>query len=234
MPALSILFLLFLIFASGCFKGRGDRLFCADGSVVEGTLESITPGMVVFNTGTVETDASGRVWTLSGNTYSGPLSYAEGEFSIGSATVPSESVLVVIWDDSQLDTGIFQVDAALQWHDTGIELEQGDMLSIQADGLVITETGTSTPQGQEEYSSSVALAPGATSGQLVFRIGSQGSPVAAGAVWVGESPEAGTLQLAVNVPLDGSSRAAGIYTVHVAAGSNGRRPGVTAFYPTSP
>ena len=233
MQKLKIIAVIAFIASAGCFKGPGDMLISADGSVIEGTLESISAGRAVFNTGTVEAGINGRVWLLNGETHAGEISYRDGEFKAGSVSIPSDSVLIVIWDDADLDTGIFQVDAAEHWQDTGIDLEQGEMLSIQANGTVITETGTSTPLGQEKYSSSVALAPGATSGQLVFRIGLEGTPVAAGADWVGESPGEGRLQLAVNVPVDGSNRAAGIYTVHVSAGGNGRVPGTAAFYPAS-
>ena len=233
MRKMKILAVLAFIASAGCFKGTGDMLVCADGSVIEGTLESISSGRAVFSTGTVETGGTGLIWLLDGETRSGEIAYDGEEFRAGSVSIPSDSVLVIIWGNVDLSTGVFQVDAAEHWQDTGIELEQGEMLSIRADGTVVTETGTSTPRGQNKYSSSVALAPGATSGQLVYRIGQEGAPVAAGACWVGESPGTGTLQLAVNVPVDESIRAAGIYTVRVSAGGNGRQPGTAAFYPAS-
>lgn len=233
MHRLKILTLLAFITAAGCFKGTGDMLITSDGTVIEGELQSISGGIAVFAGGTAEVSGNGRIWLVSGDTREGEIGFSAGEFTAGAGRFPAESVIVVIWDDQELERGTFNIAASGRWQDTGIHLEKGEMLNIRAEGTVVTETGMSTPAGQDRYSSSVALVPGATSGQLVFRTGDQGVPVAACENWTGESPGTGTLQLAVNVPSADSIEPAGSYIVSVAAGSNGRLPGAAAFYPAS-
>lgn len=234
MSRFKVFLLLIPVLAAGCYNGKGDVLVKADGTVMEGTLQSISGGRAVFDCGNAEISGIGRIWLVSAETYTGDIGFSNGEFTAGSERFSRGSVLVVIWGDTEVETGTYSIDASAGWHDTGILMEPGDMLGIKASGMVVTETGSSGPDGQEKFSSSVALAPGATSGQLVFRIGEDGSPVAAGSSWVGESENSGTLRLAVNVPAQGSIEPGGVYTVNVTAGSNGRQPGVTAFYPSSP
>jgi len=221
------------ILLTGCIKNTGDVLMLPDGSVIEGKLISIGSGEVVFNTATARVPATGRVWLLGGDTFSGDISLADGTVRAGSRQAPADSLLLIVWGDIDVSSGSFIVDASLGWQDTGIELQTGEILALTAEGTVVTETGVATPDGQEKFSSSVALAPGATSGQLVFRIGENGNPVAAGSRWAGESPQSGSLMLAVNVPSSGSIRPGGTYTVHVTAGTNRRQEGATAFYPAS-
>lgn len=233
MQMLRILPVLAVLGAAGCFRSTGDMFRAEDGSVIEGKLQSISSGKVVFDTGTADVEGSGRVWLVNGDSHAGEIGFGNGVFTTGPVSIPAESILVVVWKDTDIDSGVFQVDAAAGWHHTGIPLEAGEMLSIRAWGTVVTETGTSLPDGQEDFSSSVAIAPGATSGQLVFSVGENGTPVAAGASWAGESPGAGMLKLAVNVPAEGSIEPAGVYTVSVSAGSNGRKPGTAVFYPSS-
>ena len=233
MHRLTLLPVLAILVAAGCFKPPGDVLHLADGSIMEGNLLSISGGRVVFDSGTAEVAGTGRVWLSNGRTFSGSVGYSGDTFSAGSNSAPEDSVIMVIWNDTELETGTFPVDASAGWLDTGIMLQPGEMIDIKAEGTVITETGTSSPEGQKEFSSSVALAPGATSGQLVFMVGEDGGPVAAGSSWTGESPGTGTLRLAVNVPARGSLEPSGTYTVTVAAGTNGRLAGATALYPAS-
>ncbi|MCD4708744.1 MAG: hypothetical protein K8S62_13505 [Candidatus Sabulitectum sp.] len=219
-----------LIFV-GCMERTGDVLVIADGTVLEGELQTIESGKVIFSEGSADVPGHGRVWCLDGRTFAGEISASGGTIRSGSNSVPADSVYLVVWGNSDIDQETLTVDAALGWLNTGIELEQGEMLSIQGTGTVVTETGISSPQGQEKYSSSVSRVPGATSGQLVFRVGEDGQPVAAGISWIGESPGDGTLMLAVNVPLEGSMGSRGVYTVMVKAGTFGSRPGAVVFYP---
>ncbi len=220
-----------LLMCSGCFRGTGDILMLPDGGVIEGSLQSIASGRAVFDTGTADLSGEGRIWLSDGTTFSGDISFSNGVFRTGSGEFPADSVILVLWGDTDVQTGSFQVGATGEWLDTGIDLTAGGMISINASGTVVTETGTSTPMGQERFSSSVALVPGATSGQLVLKAGEAGTPVAAGESWVGESPSSGSLMLAVNIPRRGSMETGGFYTVRVTAGAGGRRRGITALYP---
>ena len=222
-----------ILLLSGCFKGTGDVLLQADGTIVQGTLESMGYGRAVFDSGTARYEGEGTIWLPGGRVMQGETGYSDGFFSAGSRRVPRDSVLVIVWSGEPLETGTFAVDAARGWLDTGIPVEMGDMISVTARGEVVTETGRSGPDGQERYSSSVALAPGATSGQLVLKAGENGQPVASGSAWTGEAPGSGNLMLAVNVPSHGSMEPAGVYTVQVSCGPSGREPGMAAFYPAS-
>lgn len=225
--------LLFLLLGSGCFRGTGDVLMLPDGAVLQGSLQSISSGRAVFDSGTADVSGQGRIWLSDGTTERGHIAYTDGLFRAGSREYPGDSVILVLWGDTEVRSESFQVGATGEWVNTGIDLKAGDMLSIAASGTVVTETGPSTPEGQERFASSVALVPGATSGQLVFKAGEAGSPVAAGGSWVGESPSEGPLMLAVNIPRRGSIDTGGVYTVHVTAGSGGRQGGTTALYPAS-
>lgn len=224
-----------LLSFAGCMDRTGDVLVAADGTVMEGELQTIGAGSAVFSHGAVDLPDHGRVWGLDGRTFSGEVMVSAETASAGSHSIPRDSVYLIIWENSENDIEIksetFEVDAAFGWLDTGIELELGEILSLRSTGTVVTETGTADPQGQEKYSSSVSLVPAATSGELVFQIGADGVPVAAGDCWIGESPGTGSLMLAVNVPLEGSMDSRGVYSVMVEAGTYARRPGTVVFYP---
>ncbi|MCK5131102.1 MAG: hypothetical protein KAR40_02995 [Candidatus Sabulitectum sp.] len=220
-----------LLISVACADKPVDVLVAADGTVLTGELQTIEYGKAVFAGGTIDVPDHGLVWCLDGSTFAGEITASGGVFRSDSCSVPEDSVLMIVWGNSDVHQETFTVDASLGWQDTGILLEQGEIFSLRGTGTVVTETGTATPQGQEKFSSSVSLVPGATSGQLVFQVGEGGQPVAAGCSWVGESPDAGTLLLAVNVPLEGSSGSRGVYTVTVNAGSSGNRAGTVVFYP---
>lgn len=222
-----------ILLVSGCYKGTGDVLVQSDGTIVQGTLESMGSGRAVFDSGTAGYQGEGTIWLQGGRVLQGETAFSEGFFSSGSRRVPADSVLVIVWSGEPLETGTFTVDAASGWLNTGVPVEKGDMIAISARGEVVTETGRSGPDGQERYSSSVALAPGATSGQLVFKAGEQGMPVAAGSAWTGQAEGSGDLLLAVNVPSHGSMEPAGVYTVEIICGPGGREPGSAVFYPAS-
>jgi hypothetical protein len=223
----------FFLLLAACISAPGDVLIKGDGSILSGELETIEPGRVVFSNGSAEVSDQARVWLIDGTTFAGGITASDGVVRSSSSSVSMDSVYLVVWGNTDISQESFTIDAGTGWLNTGIELEPGDMLSIRGEGTVVTETGVSTPEGQNEYSSSVSLVPGATSGQLVFQVGEFAEPVAAGILWVGESPGEGTLRLAVNAPLEGSMKSRGVYTVTVNAGTNGRSPGTVAFYPAS-
>ncbi len=220
-----------LLISVACGNKPVDILVAADGTIITGDLQTIGSGEAVFSARVVDIPDQGRIWCLDGSTFAGEITASGGVFRSGSFSVPEDSVYLVVWGNTDIHQETFTVDAALGWQNTGIELIQGEMLSLHSTGLVATETGTATPRGQEKFSSSVSLVPGATSGQLVFKVGESGQPVAAGDTWIGESPGDGTLMLAVNVPLEGSLCSRGVYTVTAYAGTTGSQPGTVAFYP---
>jgi len=220
----------FLVLVS-CGGKPVDVLTASDGTVVTGQLQSIVSGKAVVSGAEVDVPSEGRVWCRNGTTFAGAIGASDGVIVSGSNSIPVDSVYIIVWGDPGVHNETFSVDAADGWLNTGIELQEGVMFSLHGTGTVVTETGTATPQGQEKFSSSVSLVPGATSGQLVFRTGETEQPVAAGSTWVGESPGSGVLMLAVNVPLEGSLEPRGVYTVTVIAGTNGTGSGTVVFYP---
>jgi len=220
-----------LVFAVACGNEPVDVMVAVDGTVATGKLLSIDSGKAVLSGGTIDVPDNGRVWCLDGRTFAGDIIVSNGIVQSGSASVQQDSVFLIIWGNSDIIQETHTIDAALGWHDTGIELQRGEVLSLHGTGTVVSETGTSTPDGQEKFSSSVSLAPGATSGQLVFKIGDNGQPVAAGSDWIGESQDDGILHIAVNVPLEGSIEPRGVYSVTVNAGTVSNIPGNVVFYP---
>lgn len=224
-------FLGLMLLITSCSDKVGDALIHSDGSLFTGKLQSISGGSLVFDHGTVEVPGEARIWTVSGETSVGTPSYDGRLYTVGGLTTPPESVLVILWNDQRLREGTFEVEATGDWTDTGIGITSGDILAIRAEGTVLTETGLSDPDGQKEFSSAVAVFPGALSGQLIYRIGEGAEPVAAGSLWVGETESSGTLHLAVNIPLEGSTSPSGVYTVNVRAGQGPGNSETVVLYP---
>ncbi|PIE52944.1 hypothetical protein CSA37_04685 [Candidatus Fermentibacteria bacterium] len=228
-----ILFLLCILFIGGCFKGTGDVLVLADGTLFEGVLQEISDGQIIFKDKSITVEGSGRVWLMDGSTLEGTVSLSEGRVTAGTGDASADSVLVILWGDTPVTGSSWDVQAGEGWLDTEMEISSGDMISLSGTGTILTETGLSEPEGQKEFSSSTSLFSGATSGQLVFKVGENGTPVAAGALWTGEAAESGSLMLGINVPLGENGRSEGCYTVHVTSGPGGRNSETTAFYPAS-
>ena len=92
------------------------------------------------------------------------------------------------------------------------------------------ETGTCGPEGLEMYSTTTALVPGATNGQLVMMSG-EAPPVSVGARWSGPAPGSGRLQFAVNLP-DAVPEPdnGGMFSV-VVVRSDAPGPGTAVLYP---
>ncbi len=215
----------------GCIEKSGDILTLSDGQIVEGELQSIGDGRIVFDEISIEVPSNARVWCLDGSSFSGDISCSSAVVKSGSNHVPIDSIYRIVWVDTEIIQKVYDIDVATGWTGTEINLSEGDIISISATGTVVTETGTSTPSGQDKFSSSVSLVPGATAGQLVFRVGGESLPVAAGSNWLGESPSTGVLELAVNTPVENSSSARGVYTVVVVSGSGGTLPGSITLFP---
>lgn len=98
-------------------------------------------------------------------------------------------------------TKTFAVRSDMPWNDTGIDVEQGDRVTITATGTVQTSKGTpsrdSQPEGKpgEEFGNNVI--PGVAHGALIGMIGN-GAPFSVGARFTGAAPAAGRLFLGVN------------------------------------
>ncbi|OPL17960.1 MAG: hypothetical protein AVO35_07310 [Candidatus Aegiribacteria sp. MLS_C] len=228
--------LLVSLFSAGCER-RPDRLVTADGSVLSGRLESVEGGTVVISGSRAVLDREeGRLFPRDGSAgCRGPVSFENGSFTVGSgpgATVmEAEDVGSIVWSppSSESRTDI-EVHASAGWVDTGLDLTETDRLVVTASGTVTMETGTCGPEGIEYFSTAMALVPGATNGQLVMMV-DDGSPVAVGSGWTGDSPGRGRLMLAVNRPnRESVAGVGGSYSVTVV-----RTPGVlgnSVLYPS--
>lgn len=199
--ALTALFVLFAII--GCEK-QPDRLIKADGSVYSGELESIDGAEVTIEGRSIVLDYD-EAWVYEkGNRgmVRGYVEYSGGSFRVvtgsGSREFDKDEISYVIWNSPGLESRLeVTVNAADGWTPTGIEVTENEIVSLRATGRVSVETGACGPQGIDYFSTSIALVPGATNGQLVMRVGEY-EPVAAGSTWTGNSPGTGEIMLAVN------------------------------------
>lgn len=220
--------------ASGC-KAPSDRIHSADGSVAVGRLETIGGGAAVISGLTVQVpSAPARVWGRNGASLVGVVTLQDGTVEVqtggGSVEMPLKSVAAIIWGETGVTSGVFEVPARAGWTGTGIEVKRGDFITVSAGGTVSTEAGASGPDGVVEFSATTSLAPQAVGGALIMRIGSDGEVVQAGSRWTGNAPSDGEIQLAVNAHLPGSTVSDGGYTAAVTAGP-GLESGMTAVFP---
>lgn len=203
-------------------KSPSDRMITADGRAVSGTLLTISERSVVFESSEITLDGDGARIYLRDNagTYRGSVSYSDGILSVitdsGERNFPVGDVESIIWGDSSGEVAIVvDVPAEDGWVRTGMEVTEDEILSIIATGFVTMETGSCGPAGIEMFSTTIALVPGATHGQLVMMVGDS-EPVAAGSTWVGPSPGSGELLLAVNTPdRESAEHSGGVYSVTV-------------------
>lgn len=216
------LFLVFvtLLLMTGC-KSKPDRMITADGRILSGKLESIEGRHIVFNNSETSVEyEEGRVFLREGGSFRGYIT-CDGEIirirtNSGETEFHLGEIESVIWN-SPADESTCTVDvrAVEGWVNAGFEVSDSERLVIQASGTVSMETGTCGPSGIDYFSTTTALVPGATNGQLVMAVG-ESSPVAAGSTWTGDSPGNGDLYLAVNIPNRGSvAGVGGTYTVTV-------------------
>lgn len=219
--AVTFLLIAILFLVPGC-KGPSDRMVTSEGQAVCGELESISGRSVIFESSSVTVDRDDARIFLRDNagTYRGSVSYAGGVLSIitdsGERSFPVGDVQTIIWSESNSEASIrIDVPAAEGWVRTGMQVGNGDILSLTATGNVTLETGNCGPAGIELFSTANALMPGAVNGQLIMMI-PESEPVAAGSTWTGTSPGAGELMLAVNIPdKESTSGCGGIYYVTV-------------------
>lgn len=219
---------------SGC-KAPSDRIHSADGSVAVGRLETIGNGAAVISGMTVQVpSAPARVWGRNGASLLGMVTLEDGVVEVetggGSVEMPLKSVAAIIWGETGVTSGVFDVPARAGWVSTGIQVKRGDFITVSAGGTVSTEAGGSGPDGVVEFSATTSLAPQAVGGALIMRIGSDGEVIQAGSRWTGNSPVDGEVQLAVNAHLPGSPVSDGGYTAAVTAGP-GLETEMTAVFP---
>ncbi len=217
----AVIFLALIVMLAGC-KSRPDRMITADGTVLSGTLSSIEGRHIIFsNSETFVEYEEGRVFLREGGTsFRGYITFDGGKITVRTNSGEREfavgEVNSVIWSNPADETTItVQVPAVDGWVNSGIYVSENERISIHASGTVSMETGTCGPSGIDYFSTSTALVPGATNGQLVITVG-ESSPVAAGSTWTGDSPGNGELWLAVNIPNRGSTAGVGgVYSVTV-------------------
>ena len=195
--------LMILLAVIGCEK-RPDRLIKADGSIYSGELEAIDGAEVTIEGRSIALDYD-QAWVYGKDNLGMARGYVEfsgGSFRVdtgsGSRKFDKDEVSYVIWNSPGLESrSEVTVNAADGWTPTGIEVTESEIVSLRATGRVSVETGACGPQGLDYFSTSIALVPGATNGQLVMRVGEH-EPVAAGSTWTGSSPGSGEIMLAVN------------------------------------
>ncbi len=221
-----IVFLTLVVMITGC-KERPDRMITDSGTVLSGKLQVIEGRHIVFNNSETSVDYDeGRIFFRDGRaSIRGCISFDNGKFTVNSGSdrreFPVNEIESVIWSSpADESTVTVNVPAADMWVNTGIDVNMDERISISATGIVSMETGTCGPSGIDYFSTTTALVPGATNGQLVIAVG-ESEPVAAGSTWTGDSPGRGELQLAVNIPNRESTAGVGgtyVVTVTVTAG----------------
>jgi len=228
----------FLLFLSGCSEPV-DRMITADGLAVTGELLSIEGSVVTFTpSSSVTLDrSSARIFSSEGSSERGTLSYSEGVFHISSAggaeSFAAEEIEMVVWSSPSLEVvSSLTVPAWDGWINSGIDVREGDIITVTASGNVTMETGTCGPEGLEMYSTTTALVPGATNGQLVMRI-AESPGVAVGAEWTGPATGSGQLYFAVNLPVSSPEPDdGGVFSVDIVR-SCGPGPGTAVLYPAA-
>ena len=229
-----LFFALLALAASGC-KAPADRIVTGDGEIVIGRLESLGDGTARIAGVTVSVpSAPARVWGRSGSTHYGTVAVSGGTLSVrtpgGTMEMPLNSVSMILWGETTVESRVFDVPARAGWICTHLLVTPGDFITVSSGGRTLTEAGYSEPDGIEEFSSTVSLAPQAVGGSLVMRIGPEGDVIQVGSHWSGNAPAGGELFLAVNTLLEGEGASEGRYTAVVTAGSRPGR-GATAIFP---
>jgi len=228
---------LILLLGSTACREKLDRLTTADGMVVTGRLSTVQGGTVAFeDAAPVEVGyATARVFLREGGSLGGAVSVEDGLLTISGsdASVPLSEVEMVVWaDPSYEEETVVTVPARSGWVPSGMHVSRGDMLTVSASGTVSVETGTCGPEGLSKYSTTTALFPGGTNGQLVLAVGGS-TPVAAGSLWTGPAPDSGMVLFAVNLPAgEPAAVSGGVFTVS-ALRSGGPGDGAWVLFPVA-
>ena len=219
-----------------CLKEPVDRIVTGDGENITGTLTALQEGTAVFESGVSVPVPGGaaRVYLRNGASCRGTVAMNDGILTVrsprGELEYPFGSVSAVVWGADHAESLLFDVHAGAGWQNTHLEADEGDFLSVMASGSVTLQTGTSGPSGIDEFSSTAALVPEATSGELVMRIGNTAGPLAVGDSWSGQVQGGGEIFLAVNYPDQREPEVEGFYTVSITLGDGVGR-GSVAIYP---
>ncbi len=225
-----------ILLLASCVEPPGDRIVTGDGENVTGTLSTLEHGMAHFESGVSVPLPTGtaRVYLRNGASCRGDVTMENGELRVSSTygvlLYPLGSVSAVVWGADNAESLLFDVHAVAGWQNTHLSVTRGDFISIVGVGSATHQTGTSGPGGIDEFSTTSALVPVATSGELVMRIGEEGQPVVAGTDWSGIASVSGELFLAVNQPDESAAGITGFYTVSVTLGDGPGR-GSVAVYP---
>mgnify|MGYP006277225191 CR=1 FL=1 len=224
---------LLLILACG---GRpDDRVVTPDGQLIVGTITRMDgSGMEIGGLDVpAPTGEPARVILTSGARYIGVVSAAEKTFSVrtdmGELELARGQVASIYWPPTDAVTDLVDVPADGAWYNTHLLAEEGTEITVAASGRAAVDTGVSDPGGQDRFSSANAQVPEATSGQLVMRVGENGTPVPVGDGYSGAADGDGEVYLAVNSPPD-STR--GHYTVSLVL-SGPASAGHWAVYPAA-
>jgi hypothetical protein len=225
---------LLLLMVLGCGEEPVDRLVMPDGQVVVGRVTSID-GSGVEIAGLVTPAPTGdaaRVTLTGGATYTGVITSDGTGYTLstdmGQMELKADEVASIYWPPTEAVTDLVDVPANGGWYNTHLAVEDGMVVRVIAAGKANVDTGLSGPEGQDQYSSALAQVTGATSGQLVMRVGTDNTPVAVGKSWQGPVEGSGEVYLAVNSPPDS---AVGYYTVSLVLEEPAGR-GHWALYPS--
>lgn len=235
-PILAVLFTGLLL--AGCGEPE-DRMVTADGLAVAGELSGIEGGTVSFVDSRSVTNewSTARIYLVEKVSIRGTVTFGGDLFTISSGgegqTFEAAEIEMIVWSDPSTEAEtVLDVLAWDGWVDSGIDVMQGDLLTVSATGTVTMKTGTCGPEGIEMHSTTTALVPGATNGQLVMRTGDV-PPVAVGAGWIGPAPGSGELQFAVNLPDSLPEPGDGGLFRVVMVRSDGPGPGTAVLYPAA-
>lgn len=225
-----------MLLLTSCVKPPVDRVVTGDGENITGELKSIDDGFVHFESGISVPVPNGaaRVYIRNGASFSGRVGLEEGEVVVstygGNLEFAEDAVSAIVWGADNAESILIDVHARAGWQNTHLVVSEGDFLSLCAAGSVTLETGTSDPGGMDEFSTSTALVPESTSGELVMRIGVDYPPIVVGVAWSGNALYSGELYLAVNTPEQSTREVSGFYIVSVTLGE-GTGAGSVAIYP---
>lgn len=139
---------------------------------------------------------------------------------------------MIVWqrDAGGRQSKTLEVHADSTWTATGLLVTTGSFISVHARGTVMMKTGMSGPEGRDLSSTTIALEPRATNGELIMQVNNT-PPVAVGKMWTGTVEYSGELFFAVNIPrTDYPDENSGSYEVTVDV-LDGVYDGSMIFYP---
>jgi hypothetical protein len=205
-----------LLVLVACGGSPTDRVVTPDGQLIVGTITSLDGSGIEIDGLSVPapTGEAARVTLASGATYLGVVSGDGRAYTLrtdmGDVDLKPGQIASIYWPPTESATDLVDVPANGTWYNTHLMAAEGASITVAASGRAAVDTGLSGPGGQDRFSSANAQVPEATSGQLVMRVGEDGTPLPVGDSYSGPVDGAGEVYLAVNAPPDST---AGYYTV---------------------